>query len=77
MQKPCCIIGDRKTKLHTEIDYEYDTNTLVWSEPGQLSRYSDGLRAGRPGFDLQQRPDRLCGPLSFLSNGCWDLFSGG
>jgi hypothetical protein len=32
------------------------------------SRYSDGLWARLPGFDSQQRPDRLWGSLSLLSN---------
>jgi hypothetical protein len=44
---------------------------------------SDGLRAGRPGFDSQhgrkmfcssERPERLLGPPSLLSNGYWKLF---
>jgi hypothetical protein len=49
---------------------------MLW-KPGYLSRYSDGLWAGRSGFDSRlelqyfftpQRPDRLWGPPSFLSN---------
>jgi hypothetical protein len=31
--------------------------TETYREPGQLSRYSDGLRAGQPQFDYQQRQD--------------------
>jgi hypothetical protein len=36
-------------------------------EPGWLSRYRDGLQAGRPGFGMRvfstpQRPDRLWNP---------------
>jgi hypothetical protein len=47
-------------------------------ESGWLSRYSDRIRAGRPGFNFRQkqffslslqRPDRQRGPLCPLSNG--------
>jgi hypothetical protein len=34
----------------------YDKYSLG-QESGYLSRYSDGLRAGRPGFDSRQRKD--------------------
>jgi hypothetical protein len=51
---------------------------------GDLGRYSDGLRAGRPGFEYSrskrflstpQRPDQLWGPPSPLSNGYGGSFS--
>jgi hypothetical protein len=43
----------------------------VGMKSGELSRNSGGLLAGRPGFDFRQgqRPDRLWGPPSLLSNG--------
>jgi len=51
--------------------------------PGQLSRYSDSLRAGRSVFRIlvsglifRTRPDRSCGPSSLLYNGYRYSFSG-
>jgi hypothetical protein len=32
----------------------YCVSIANYYEPGQLNRYSDGLRAGRPGFDSRQ-----------------------
>jgi hypothetical protein len=49
----------------------------IWKEPLLLSRYSDGLQAGRPGFKFQRRQDnfssaqrshRFWGPTNLLSN---------
>jgi hypothetical protein len=64
------------------------SNSLFISHPtkksGQLSRYSDELRVGRPGlwfpaearfFSPPQRPDRLWGTPSLLSNWYWGFFS--
>jgi hypothetical protein len=44
-------------KLRTDgLYYPHLNNTSLSNirEPGSLSRYSDGLRAGRPGFDSRQ-----------------------
>jgi hypothetical protein len=50
---------------------------------GWFSRYSDGLRAGRPGFDSRhrffctpRRPGRLWSPPILLSNGYRGAFPG-
>jgi hypothetical protein len=52
-----CIIYDLKLSLW---QYRTPSRTLILLlllllEPGLLSRHSDGLRAGQPGFDYRQR----------------------
>jgi hypothetical protein len=49
-----CIVTAAETSNLMYVTAVYLTNTGLWSEslrePGQVSRYSDGLLAGQPGF---------------------------
>jgi hypothetical protein len=38
---------------------------VTLKEPGKLSRYSDGVRAGRTGFDSQQREEIFLNSITF------------
>jgi len=61
--------------------------SLYWQSRGISVTIGSRLRAGWPGFYSRRgqwhffsspsRPDRLWGPPSLLSNGCWGSFPGG
>jgi hypothetical protein len=62
-----------------------NADSILTTRGAWLSRYSDGLQAGRLMLEIEvrdlfttpQRADRMWDPPSLLSNGYWGLFTQG